>query len=92
MKTYFVYILASNSRRLYIGFTNHLKARIAEHKSGKRRGFTSRYQISQLVHYETYADSQVAIDREKQIKNQPRHRKVALIERKNPDWVELVLE
>ena len=31
MKTYFVYILASNSRRLYIGFTNHLKARIAEH-------------------------------------------------------------
>ena len=89
MKTFYVYILASASKRLYVGVTSDLAQRVAEHKSKTYRGFTARYGIDRLVRFEEYHDSLTAIDREKKIKNMPRTRKLKLVERENPEWVEL---
>ncbi len=67
-RTYFVYILASRSRTLYTGVTNNLQRRIVEHRDGLVPGFTSRYRIFRLVHFEAFADIRDAIAREKEIK------------------------
>lgn len=89
MRNYFVYILASLSRRLYVGVTNDLERRIAEHKSGRCGGFTARYKINRLVHFEETPDVKVAIAREKQIKRWSRAKKVAMIETTNAGWEDL---
>lgn len=92
MKNFYVYILANSSKKLYVGFTSDLKGRIVQHKSKVSKGFTAQHGIDKLVHYEHYDDAIAAIRREKKLKNQRRALKVALVERKNPDWVELVVE
>jgi putative endonuclease len=74
-RTYYVYILSSRSRTLYTGVTNNLQRRIAEHRSGVAPGFTSKYKISRLVHFEMFADIRNAIMREKQIKKWRREEK-----------------
>ena len=73
--TYYVYILSSRSRTIYIGVTNNLQRRIAEHRAGIAPGFTSKYKISRLVHLEMFADIRDAIMREKQIKKWRREEK-----------------
>lgn len=88
-KTYCVYILASRSRNLYTGVTNNLHRRLAEHRLGVVPGFTSRYKIFRLVHYEVLSDIRAAIAREKQIKAWRRERKVWLIEGENSTWSDL---
>ncbi len=89
MRTYFVYILASKSRRLYVGVTNNLERRMFEHKSKLVDGFTKQYNIDRLVHFEDTVDVLSAISREKQIKGWARDKKVALIEAHNPAWENL---
>jgi putative endonuclease len=89
MKEYFVYILASRSRTLYVGVTNDLERRVAEHRSKRVPGFTSRYNITRLVYFEETTDVRSALAREKEIKGWNRARKVALIERANPTWEDL---
>jgi putative endonuclease len=86
---YFVYILASRTKRLYIGMTNSLDRRLAEHKSGDVPGFTSRYRINRLVYCEEYKYVRDAIAREKYLKGLLRSKKVALIEELNPEWDDL---
>ena len=54
MKTYYVYLMASISRTLYVGVTNDLARRVQEHKSGEGSGFTRRYNVKKLVWYETF--------------------------------------
>jgi putative endonuclease len=88
-RTYHVYILACNSRRLYIGVTNSLVRRVYEHKLKLVRGFTERYNLDQLVYFESTSDIHAAIQREKQMKNWPRKKKIALIESVNPTWRDL---
>jgi len=88
-RTYYVYILACNSRRVYIGVTNNLVRRVYEHKQKLVKGFTARYNLDQLVYYESTPDIRAAIQREKQLKNWPRRRKIALIESVNPTWRDL---
>jgi putative endonuclease len=88
-KTYCVYILASRSRNLYTGVTNNLHRRLAEHRLGVVPGFTSRYKIFRLVHYEVYGDVRAAIAREKQIKAWRREKRVWLIEGENSTWSDL---
>ena len=83
---YYVYILASRSRVLYIGVTNDLKRRIAEHKQYRVRGFTARYNVTRLVYFEETASSRSAVAREKQLKGWTRKKKIALIEAVNPEW------
>jgi len=86
---YFVYILASKSRRLYVGVTNDLERRIYEHKQKLAHGFTKVYKINRLVHFEETSDVLAAIEREKQIKGLLRAKKIALIESSNPTWEDL---
>ncbi len=88
-RSYFVYILASRSRNLYTGVTNHIQRRVVEHRQGLVPGFTSRYRIFRLVHCEIFGDIRDAIAREKEIKGWRREKKIQLIERENPTWVDL---
>lgn len=92
MKTYCLYIMASESGVLYTGVTNNLERRAAQHRQKLVPGFTARYNVHKLVYYELYGDIRMAIAREKQIKGWLRKRKVALIESVNPSWKDLVLE
>ncbi len=89
---YFVYILASRTRRLYVGVTNDLIRRVCEHKAGTASRFTRRYGITRLVCSESTPSVSDAIAREKQIKGWLRYRKVALIEAQNPAWADLSAE
>ena len=84
-----MYILASRSRTLYIGVTNSLEARVHEHKTKTTGGFTARYNIDRLVHFEEFSSIQKAIEREKEVKKWWRELKVALIEESNPAWDDL---
>ena len=87
---YFVYILASWTRRLYVGVTNDLESRFWQHKhKSMPSSFTARYNIDRLVYVEDFADVNQAIDREKQIKKWRREKKVDLFESKNRDWRDL---
>ena len=90
MKTYYVYILASKKNGvLYTGVTNDLTRRIFEHKQKLFDGFTAKYNIYILVHYEQTNDVYAAIKREKQIKGWLRIKKIQLIEENNPKWEDL---
>ena len=86
---YFVYIMSSNSGTLYIGITNSIYRRALQHKEGKIEGFTKKYQCTRLVHYESFDDVHRAIGREKELKSWTRAKKIALIESRNPRWIDL---
>ena len=86
---YYVYMLASRSRVLYVGVTNDLQRRVLEHRNGAVEGFTKRYNIRRLVWFESGSDVMVAIEREKQIKGWRREKKVGLIEKGNLTWEDL---
>lgn len=90
MRLFWVYIVASRTRTLYVGVTNNLRRRISEHKQKLVPGFTRRYNVTRLVYYVQFADIRLAIAREKQIKGWLRRRKLALIETQNPNWNDLV--
>jgi putative endonuclease len=79
MKQYYVYILASRSRNLYVGVTNDLERRVYEHKQKLVPGFTTKYNIDRLVYFEATEDVQAAISREKQVKGWLRSKKIMLI-------------
>ncbi len=89
-KQYYVYIL-TNSRHtvLYTGVTNDLQRRVWEHKNKTGSAFTKRYNVHELVYYETGDDIKLAIAREKQIKAGSRQDKIDLINSLNPEWQDL---
>jgi putative endonuclease len=85
-----VYILASKRNgTLYIGVTSDLPRRAWEHREGFVDGFTKKYNVHRLVHYELFEDMQNAITREKRLKKWRRAWKIRLIEEKNPRWDDL---
>jgi putative endonuclease len=86
---YYVYIMTNKSRTLYTAVTNNLERRVYEHKQKLVPGFTTKYNISQLIYFEATHDIRAAIEREKQIKGWLRSKKVALIESVNPTWADL---
>jgi putative endonuclease len=89
-KIYCVYILCNKPYgTLYIGFTGELYNRMAQHLAKEKPGFTARYDVNRLVHYETFADPGTGIQREKTLKKWPRAWKINLIERENPHWDDL---
>ena len=88
-KIYHVYIMASRSRRLYVGVTSDLHRRVYQHKTETFDGFTTRYGIKSLVYYEQTSDVMAAIQREKQLKGWLRRRKLDLIAASNPEWKDL---
>lgn len=90
MRHYYVYILASRRNgTLYVGVTGDLIRRIYEHKNGLVEGFTKKYQVHMLVHFEETGDVHAALAREKQLKNWQRKWKLELIEKTNPRWEDL---
>ena len=89
--TFFVYILASRSRQLYVGFTNGLHSRVKQHREHRPGTYTARYNIDRLVYYEVFQYVYTAIAREKELKDWNREKKIALIEGINPTWDDLSL-
>jgi putative endonuclease len=84
-RIFYVYILASRiNGTLYIGVTNDLLRRTTEHRDHLLKGFTKKYGVTRLVHYELFDDITAAIRREKQLKNWKRAWKIQLIEGENP--------
>ena len=92
MRSYCVYIMASESGVLYVGVTNNVERRATQHQQKLVPGFTARYNVHKLVYFEVYGDIRLAIAREKQIKGWLRKRKIALIESMNPSWKDLMAE
>jgi putative endonuclease len=89
-KSYYVYLLASGRNgTLYVGVTNDLVRRVAEHRDGVVQGFTQKYHVHRLVWFETHADINAAIWREKQLKRWKREWKLQLFRDSNPDWIDL---
>jgi len=86
---FYVYIMASESGTLYIGFTNDLKRRVYEHKNNIIEGFSKKYSCHKLVYYEHYSYVYNAIEREKEIKDCNRKKKEELIKNFNAHWVDL---
>ncbi|HSE68015.1 MAG TPA: GIY-YIG nuclease family protein [Gemmatimonadales bacterium] len=89
MKVFYIYLLVSRSRTLYIGVTSNLVKRLAEHRSMRPGSFTSRYRVTRPVYIESTPNARAAIVREKQIKGLSRKRKIGLIEAANPLWEDL---
>ena len=70
---------------LYIGVTNDLTRRVREHKSGKKPGFTKKYNCHKLVYFEEFTEVDQALEREKQLKKWSRVKKDLLIDATNKD-------
>jgi putative endonuclease len=90
-KEFFLYIMTNNPKSavLYTGVTGNLARRVWQHKSKMIQGFTSRYNLTQLVYYERFFYPGAAIAREKEIKGWRRSKKIKLIESMNPRWEDL---
>jgi putative endonuclease len=88
-RRFHTYILASSSGTLYIGVTNNIGKRVWQHKQGEIAGFTKQYTVDRLVYFESFDDIRTAINREKQLKGWVRAKKIWLIERENPSWLDL---
>ena len=86
----YIYMMTNaNSRVLYVGVTNSLKRRISEHASGMGSRFTSMYNCSKCVYYESFSTIEQAIEREKQLKHFKREWKNQLVNTVNPEWRDL---
>ena len=90
MKGGWVYIMADRYRgALYTGVTSDIAARVWAHKEGRGSKFCVRYGLTRLVYAEQAPTIEEAIAREKAIKKWNRAWKIELIERANPDWLDL---
>jgi len=87
MKKYWVYIMSNLNKTIYVGMTDDLERRVWEHKTIK--GFTSKYDCTMLVYFESFDDPTNTINREKQVKGLTRAKKIALIESVNSRWEDL---
>ncbi len=86
-KYYYVYIVASINRIIYVGFTDCLVTRIQQHKNGTyANSFSRKYKTNRLVYWEQLVSEYAARKREIEIKKWRREKKVLLIERDNPQW------
>ena len=87
---YYVYILTTKrNTAVYVGVTNDLNRRVEEHRLGGVSGFTRRYNVHKLVHFEVYGTVKEAIQREKRLKNWRREWKNELINERNPTWQDI---
>jgi putative endonuclease len=92
-RSYYVYILASRiGGTLYIGVTNDLIRCVAEHKLKIAESFTKRHEVTRLVYFECFDQIEQAIHREKRLKKWTRAWKISLIEKDNPNWIDLYPE
>ena len=86
MKYGFVYIMSNKNRTvLYVGVTNNIEERVKQHKSGRGSTFTKKYNATELLYFEKILRFDLAIDREKQLKNWHKEWKWNLIKTDNPE-------
>lgn len=86
----YVYILTNKTNTtFYVGVTNNLVRRIWEHKNKIFKGFTAKYNVNKLVYFEHCEDELSAITREKKLKLFRRQKKIDLVCKYNPNWVDL---
>jgi putative endonuclease len=91
--SYFVYILTNRKNgTLYIGVTNNIARRSWEHRESIGAKFTRRYGLTRLVYAEAHDEVEIAIRREKAMKEWKRAWKIELIESANPEWRDLYAE
>ena len=91
MPSGFVYILASKRNgTLYTGITSDLAERVLAHREGRGSAFVNKYGVTRLVWYQEYPLYADAIQRETSLKRWKRAWKLALIEKANPDWNDLL--
>ncbi len=66
---YYVYVIVSQSRNyIYVGITNNVQRRVAQHQTGKERT-TAPYRPFALVHIEEFQTRMDARNREKYLKS-----------------------
>lgn len=87
---FYTYILSNYARTtFYIGVTNNLQIRLAQHRNGEGGMFTAKYKCHYLMYYEEYSNINDAIAREKNLKNWHREWKINLIRKENPELKDL---
>ena len=85
-----VYIMTDRYRgAMYVGMTSDLAARIHQHRNGSGSDFCKRYGLNRLVWAEHIEPIETCISHEKRVKRWRREWKFALIEKANPDWLDL---
>jgi putative endonuclease len=88
-RCYYTYITASRTHVLYLGVTNNIERRISEHRGAQSKSFSARYNCNRLVWFERHSSPTAAIARESELKGWRRARKIELIQRENPTWIDL---
>ena len=87
---FWIYIITNrNHSVLYIGVTKSLSRRTWEYGDGIGATFPAAYRCNTLIYYEHYSDADEAFARETQLKKWSRTKKIALIDRLNPSWLDL---
>jgi len=87
---FYVYIMSNRMHgTLYVGHTDDLARRVANHKAGAVPGFTSQHDLKLLVHYEVHDSRESARRRERRLKRWLRAWKIKLIDEANPEWHDL---
>ncbi len=90
---YYLYIISNkHNSTLYIGVTNDLERRMFEHKNKLVSGFTAKYNVNKLMHFEDFQYVNDALKRKKQLKNWNRQWKIDLIEKENKEWKDLSID
>lgn len=92
MKTFYIYILTSQSGTLVTGVTSNIEHRVYQHKHKLINGFTKKYNVDRLVYVEETTDIYAGLNREKEIKAWRRSKKVALTQSINPKWEDLAAD
>jgi len=88
-RAYYVYLMASRTRVLYVGTTSDLLRRVFQHKNGAFAGFTRKYLVNRLVYFARTPNNRAAVARERQIKGRTREKKFRLVETTNLGWEDL---
>lgn len=91
-RRYYVYLLSTPARGLYLGVTNDLTRRLYERRPHAPPGDGSVAGAARLVYFEVITDFRRAIARKEQLEGWNRSRRWRLIESLNPEWKDLTGE
>jgi len=89
----YVYILSNKYKTVfYIGVTSDIRTRIYQHQYEIGSKFPNKYKVKDLMYYEFYPSIEEAIKKEKQLKKWKRSWKLDLIQKNNPDLLDLAAD